>query len=114
MPLVFVSRSKNIGDSLIESIAMALPEIVAEHLGQPNHPVFALSPNEVEVRVQNSPFNVLNSDLEVVVLALKLDERIKTGLLRTEAIALDLKAKLPNKITGFVWVTLVDGFFAPL
>src|SRR3989344_7689365 len=114
MPLVFVSRSENIGDTLIGAIAESLPEIVAKHLGEPNHLVFALTPNDVEVRVQDSPFNVLNSDLEVVILALKSDERIRTGLLRTEAIALDLKAKLPDNITGFVWATLVEGFFTPL
>lgn len=113
MPLVRISRraEKIIGDT-IGKVARALPAIVAKHLGQPNHPVFKLTPEEVEVRLDESPYNVMHFDVEVVITALKSQERIANGKLQTDGIALDLQALLPEGTTGFVWVTLVDGFFS--
>ena len=111
MPLVHVSCSANVNTSLKLSLSQALPWIVARHLNQPDHPVFALTPSDVEVRFDESPYSLRHHDVEIVITALKSEERIKTGKLRTDDIATEVQARLPKGMTGFVWTTLVDGFF---
>ena len=112
MPLVMVSRSQKVSDDLFRSVIEALPAIVAAHLDVPDHLLARLTAQDIEMRIQESPFDVRHKDLEVTIFATKFEARIATGQLRSDAIALHLERILPQGVTGFVWVILVDAFFS--
>ncbi len=113
MPLVLVSRSNRVNDDLFSKVMQILPFIISSNLDVPEHLLARLTPDDIEIRVQESPFNIMRHDIEVTTFATKFEARIYTGQLRSDKMALDLQAILPSGMTGFVWVVLVDAFFSP-
>ena len=112
MPLVMVSRSNKLDDGLFQQGMRCLPTIIAENLNVPENPLAHFAPGDVEIRLQESPFDVRHRDVEVTIFATKFEARIHTGELRTEKMTQELRSILPNGMTGFVWLVLVDAFFS--
>lgn len=113
MPLVLVSRSHKISDDYFRGIVGMLPTIIAENLDVPEHPLARLTSDDIEIRVQESPFDIRHHDIEVTIFATKFQARIYTGQIRSDKIALDLQNLLPSGMTGFIYVILADAFFSP-
>lgn len=112
MPLVMVTRSNNVGDTLLEKVMKSLPVIVAANLDVPENPLARLTPDDIEIRLQESPFDVRHRDVEVTVFATKFEARLETLQLRSDKMALDLQDVLPEWVTGFIWVCLVPSAFS--
>ncbi len=112
MPVVLLCRSAKVGDELLREVVAKLPAIVAEHLTVPENHLTELTPADISIRVQDSQFNVVEGDLDVLIIATKFEARILTGQLRTDDMAAAVQGLLPPGMKGFVWVTLVDAFFS--
>lgn len=112
MPLVFASRSEKVDDELFQKVRDALPGIIAKNLDVPEHPLARLVPEDIEIKHLGSAFDIGHFDVEVTILATKFEARIETGQLRSDQMSLELEAVLPEGMTGFVWLVLVDAFFS--
>ncbi|MBI4134925.1 MAG: hypothetical protein HY471_02370 [Candidatus Sungbacteria bacterium] len=112
MPLVFASRSAKVDDELFMRVRDALPGIIAQNLDVPENMMARLVPDDIEIRHLGSPFDIGHFDVEVTILATKFEARIETGQLRSDRMQLDLETMLPDDMTCFVWLILVDAFFS--
>ena len=112
MPLALVSRSKRVENDLLGKVMRALPDIIAENLGVPDHPLAKLAPKDIEVSHLESPFNIGHHDIQIVILAQKFEERIRDGVFRSECMVADVQKILDSDMTCFVWVFLGNTFFA--
>ncbi len=112
MSLAMVSRSKQINAELFARVLAELPYIIARNLDVPDEPSARLFPTDIEVRAQESPWNIMHRDIEVVVFATRFDSRVKDGEIRSENMVRDLLVVLPQGLTGFIWVCFTDAFFS--
>lgn len=112
MPLALVSSSKRVNKTLLRKVIKELPNIIAAHLDCPPYPHGGLKPEDVEVQYLKSPFDIGHMDVQVTILALKFEERIQTGQLRTDDIVLAIQKLLPAKMKCFAFLLLQSGFFS--
>lgn len=116
MPMVRISCSDKVVANLIGNVARFMPKLVAHGLGEINNPGFELTASDVEVRVEQSPYNILHHDIEVTVMANRSPWRLENKDALAKQIAGELQkylqGQVPDVLTGFVWLTLVDAGFS--
>lgn len=119
MPLVVIQhKAGRVLDDMLSKLSQAMPEIVASALDVEENKSARLTPNDVEVHVQESgKFDVNTKDLEIVIWANSYPERLKNLEQRKEAIIQGVRTFLADydrNLFGYVWVLLQPGAFGEL
>lgn len=119
MPLVVLQhKAGRILESMLAKLALTLPGIVAGALHVPENEEAHLTPDDIEVWVQESgKLDVNTKDLEIIIWANLYTERVRNLEQRKDAIVLAIRKFLVDydrNYSGFVWVLLQPAAFGEL
>ena len=111
MPLVVVKhKAGRMLDDMLADLADALTEIVADALHTPENKGGELSPNDIEVWVQESgKHDIDTKDLEIIIWANEYPNRLANLVDRKDRIVRAMRkflADYDRNLSGFVWVLL--------
>jgi len=120
MPLVMIQHKKGrVPKILLEGLAVGMPGIVAASLHVEENKDAHLTPDDVEVHVQESGESDVNTkDLEITIWANLYPERLENLGWRKENIVQFVRDFLTANdmqfLSGFVWVLLQPASFGEL
>ena len=110
MPIVRVRKSNTLGN--FDNLAIILKKVVAENLNVPGNPDGLLGLSDVEVYFDRFQICDRHSrDLEIIIEANLLPERLENLQDRTKLIVKELRKWIFQKYTFFVWVRLCPGAY---
>ena len=119
MPLVVIQyAARPISRQVLIRLVAALPDVVAAALDVPGLPEGRLTPEDIEVWVQESgDLNLNIKDLEIVIWANLYPERLENLTERNGIIASfvrDFLRKYGSGLNGYVWTMLQPAAFSQL